>query len=174
MRLSVREYSEQRNISYETTRRQLKTYTKELSGHVFKEGNTRYLDEEAVSFLDTKRQNKTQVRVEPESTALAERDEQIKALQASIVTFSTKLTTATEESKEAYRKLSETTAELSNVRLELLEEQHKREQAEEQVRQLQAKLESLEQPPAEPEPTEPTPTAPEQAEPNKKPWWKFW
>lgn len=174
MKITVREYAEQREISYETVRRQLLTYRKQLSGHVFSEGRTRYLDEEAVSFLDTKRQSKTQVRVEPESTALAERDTKIKTLQAQIIEFSTQIAEATEESKEAYKKLLEKTEELSNVRLELLEEQHKREQAEEQVRQLQAKLESLEQPPAEPEPTEPTPTAPEQAEPNKKPWWKFW
>lgn len=167
MKMTVREYAEQRSISYETVRRQLLTYRKQLSGHVFFEGRTRYLDEEAVSFLDTKRQEKTQVL---QSTD----DEQIKTLQASVVAFSTKLATATEESNKAYKKLLEKTEELSNVRLELLEEQHKREQAEEQVRQLQAKLENLEQPPAEPEPTEPTPTAPEQAEPNKKPWWKFW
>ena len=167
MKMTVREYAEQRSISYETVRRQLLTYRKQLSGHIFLEGRTRYLDEEAVSFLDTKRQEKTQVL---QSTD----DEQIKTLQASVVAFSTKLATATEESNKAYKKLLEKTEELSNVRLELLEEQHKREQAEEQVRQLQAKLESLEQPPAEPEPTEPTPTAPEQAEPNKKPWWKFW
>jgi len=174
MKMTVREYAEQRSISYETVRRQLLTYRKQLSGHIFLEGRTRYLDEEAVSFLDTKRQEKTQVLQSTDLAVSAEKDEQIKTLQASVVTFSTKLATATEESNKAYKKLLEKTEELSNVRLELLKEQHKREQAEEQVRQLQAKLESLEQPPAEPEPTEPTPTAPEQAEPNKKPWWKFW
>lgn len=55
MFVSIKEYAESKGISYESVRRQIPKYEKELNGHIVKRNNTRYLDEYAVSFLNTKR-----------------------------------------------------------------------------------------------------------------------
>ena len=53
--ISIKDYAYQKNISYEAVRQQVKRYEKQLGEHVVKVGRTKYLDEEAVAFLDDKR-----------------------------------------------------------------------------------------------------------------------
>lgn len=54
--ISLKDYAEQKNISYEAVRKQVVRYADELEGHLIKDGRQRYLDAEAVAFLDAKRQ----------------------------------------------------------------------------------------------------------------------
>ena len=53
--ISMKDYSKQKNISYEAVRKQVVRYKTELEGHIFKRDRTQFLDEYAVDFLDQKR-----------------------------------------------------------------------------------------------------------------------
>lgn len=61
MELSVKQYAQSRVISYEAVRRQLKTYSEELEGHVRKKNRNTYLDEEAQKILDEHRKERAVV-----------------------------------------------------------------------------------------------------------------
>lgn len=63
--ISLNDYARQKNISYEAVRKQVVRYANELEGHVFNEGRQRFLDEEAVAFLDAKRQKNPAAVVVP-------------------------------------------------------------------------------------------------------------
>lgn len=54
--ISLKDYAKNNNVSYEAVRQQVVRYKNELSGHVIKDGRQQFLDEEAVAFLDNKRQ----------------------------------------------------------------------------------------------------------------------
>ena len=54
--ISLNDYARQHNISYEAVRKQVVRYADELGEHIMNDGRQRFLDEEAVAFLDAKRQ----------------------------------------------------------------------------------------------------------------------
>lgn len=54
--ISMKDYAEQKNISYEAVRKSVARYKDELEGHIIKVDRTQFLDDEAVAFLDEKRQ----------------------------------------------------------------------------------------------------------------------
>lgn len=54
--ISLRDYAAQKGITYEAVRQQVIRYKDELEGHIIKDGRQQFLDEEAISFLDSKRQ----------------------------------------------------------------------------------------------------------------------
>lgn len=82
MRVSMKDYAAQKNVTYEAVRQQVKRYKEELKGHIFVEGRTRFLDEFAVEFLDEKR-NKSPVTVITNNYAdeLAAAKDEIEALK---------------------------------------------------------------------------------------------
>ena len=56
---SIKNYADNRHVSYEAVRKQIKKYSKELEGLVYKKGRTTFLTEEAIDFLDSHRQDRT-------------------------------------------------------------------------------------------------------------------
>lgn len=54
--ISLKEYARIKSISYEAVRQQVTRYREELGDHVVKDGRQQFLDEEAVAFLDERRQ----------------------------------------------------------------------------------------------------------------------
>lgn len=54
--ISMKDYAEQKGISYEAVRRSVNRYKEELEGHIVVQNRTKFLDDEAVAFLDSKRQ----------------------------------------------------------------------------------------------------------------------
>lgn len=76
---SIKNYAENRHISYEAVRKQIKKYSKELEGLTYKKGRTTFLTEEASNFLDEHRQERAVVI---EQTDNLERLEQLKAESA--------------------------------------------------------------------------------------------
>ena len=54
--VSLKAYAEQKRVSYEAVRQQVIRYKKELGNHIIHDGRQQFLDEEAVAFLDEKRQ----------------------------------------------------------------------------------------------------------------------
>lgn len=53
--ISIKDYAKSKMVSYEAIRKQITRYKEELEGHIIKVGRTQYLDDEAISFLDSKR-----------------------------------------------------------------------------------------------------------------------
>lgn len=53
--VTLKEYAELKNISYEAVRKQVKRYAKELEEHIIVQNRTKYLDEYAVEYLNQKR-----------------------------------------------------------------------------------------------------------------------
>lgn len=96
--ISLKDYAKQNNISYEAVRKQVARYKKDLEGHIIKDNRTQFLDEEAVAFLDAKREKSPVVIVQQD------KDEKIKRLE--------------EESKA----LLQTIAMLQDKQLQLQEE----------------------------------------------------
>lgn len=76
--ISLKDYAAQKNISYEAVRQQVVRYKDELAGHVIRDGRQQFLDEEAVAFLDAKRQKN------PVAIIQMDKDEQIEALEEQV------------------------------------------------------------------------------------------
>lgn len=76
--ISLKDYAAQKNISYEAVRQQVVRYKDDLGGHVIRDGRQQFLDEEAVAFLDAKRQKN------PVSIIQMDKDEQIETLEAQV------------------------------------------------------------------------------------------
>lgn len=62
--ISMKEYAEKHDISYEAVRKQVKRYQNDLKPHIHKVGRVNYLDEEAEAFLDEKRSKNPVIVVE--------------------------------------------------------------------------------------------------------------
>ena len=73
--ISLKDYAKQNNISYEAVRQQVVRYKDELSEHIIRDGRQQFLDEEAVTFLDAKRQKN------PVAIIQQDKDETIEALR---------------------------------------------------------------------------------------------
>ena len=54
--VTIAEYAKSRGISRQAAGNSVNKYKKELAGHITRDGNCRYLDEEAVRILDEHRQ----------------------------------------------------------------------------------------------------------------------
>lgn len=54
--ISLKDYAKQNRISYEAVRQQVVRYKDDLEGHIIRDGRQQFLDEEAVAFLDARRQ----------------------------------------------------------------------------------------------------------------------
>ena len=73
--ITLRDYAKQNNVSYEAVRKQVVRYAAELGDHIIKDGRQQFLDEEAVAFLDGKRQKN------PVAIIQMDKDETIDALR---------------------------------------------------------------------------------------------
>lgn len=62
--ISLKEYAKEKGVSYEAIRKQVKKYINELEGHIIKIDRIQYLDDEAVSFLDSRRLKKSVISME--------------------------------------------------------------------------------------------------------------
>ena len=92
--ISLRDYADQRNITYEAVRQQVARYKVELEGHVIKDGRQRFLDEEAVAILDGKR-NKSPVTIIQQN-----KDEEIEVLRQQKEAFLLKIAAQADEIAE--------------------------------------------------------------------------
>lgn len=82
--ISIKDYAKENGVSYEAVRRQIDRYKAELEGHIHKQGRTRFLDDEAVAFLQEHRL-KEPVAVyqgSPDAELIAELKEKIRSLEA--------------------------------------------------------------------------------------------
>lgn len=121
--ISIKDYAKQNNISYEAVRQQVVRYKKELEGHLIKDGRQQFLDEEAVSFLDAKRQKN------PVAIIQMDKDERIENLERENKNLLIKIAEQAEELRTADKALAEVNVLLLNAakdkeRVEVLEAQN--------------------------------------------------
>ena len=73
--LTIKEYAQKKNVSYEAVRKQIQKYKdNELKDHIIRKNKTQYLDEYAVDFLDNRR------RESPIMVIQMDKDEEIERL----------------------------------------------------------------------------------------------
>lgn len=109
--ISIKEYAKNKGVSYEAVRKQVDRYKGELKGHISKVNRTRYLDEEAVEFLDSKRTETPIVIMDHD------KDEEILRLEMENKTLLLKVA----ELQEALLKEKDQVKLLQNEKIELLE-----------------------------------------------------
>lgn len=73
--ISLKDYAKENNVSYEAVRQQVVRYKDELGCHVIRDGRQQFLDEDAVAFLDSKRQKN------PVAIIQIDKDEKIEELE---------------------------------------------------------------------------------------------
>lgn len=76
--ISLKDYAAEKGISYEAVRQQVVRYKEELDPHIIRDGRQQFLDEEAVAFLDAKRQKN------PVAIIQQDKNEQIEALEEQV------------------------------------------------------------------------------------------
>jgi hypothetical protein len=83
--ISIKDYANRKCVSYEAIRKQVARYRDELEGHVFIQGRTQYMDEEAVAFLDQKRAANPVVVMEEQ------KNDELEALQMKVEALTNQL-----------------------------------------------------------------------------------
>ena len=100
--MTLKQYAESKNVSYEAVRKQVIKYKKELADHIIRKDGVQYLDQDAIAFLSEKRRHSPLVIVHEENT------DRIKELEAEVESLRAKLMTAQDEIMNTQRKLIET------------------------------------------------------------------
>lgn len=137
--ISLKDYAEQKNVSYEAVRQQVVRYKDELEGHVIRDGRQQFLDEDAVAFLDGKRQKN------PVTIIQQSRDERIEELEREKENYLTQIAALSTRIAELSEWKAEKAVEIAeaNQKQQLLEDKSK--QLQEMDRQCQeAKKEAAE------------------------------
>ena len=99
--MTLKQYADSRNVSYEAVRRQVVKYRKEIADHIVRKDGVQYLDQDAIAFLSEKRRASPLVVVHETNT------EKITELEAEIEALRAKLMTSQDETVQAQRKLLE-------------------------------------------------------------------
>lgn len=109
--ISIQDYATQKGVSYEAVRKQIDRYKEDLDGHIITQGRKRFLDDEAVSFLDEKRNSNPIVIMEQS------KDDEIRQLQAENKELLLKLCMAQERLLHDADRIAELTAEVHELKL---------------------------------------------------------
>lgn len=115
----MREYAAQKGVSYEAVRKQVNRYKKQLEGHISKVSRTQYLDDEAVAFLDGKRQESPVILLQ------MDKDEEIQRLSDENKALLVKVA----ELQDALLREKDTVKELQTEKIALLEAKQEQEAA---------------------------------------------
>lgn len=89
--MTIKQFAESQNVTYEAVRKQIVSYGEELKEHIIRNGRTQYLDEWAVEFLTKRR------RENPVILLSQDKDETIELLKSQIETLRVQLMTAQSE-----------------------------------------------------------------------------
>lgn len=84
---TIRDYARDHRVSYEAIRSQVSRYREDLDGHIITKGRTKYLDDFAVEFLNSKRKD------DPVSVVTVEKSEIIDSLRDQVEALKNELMT---------------------------------------------------------------------------------
>lgn len=99
--ISLKEYAKKNKISYEAVRKQVKVYEEQLTDHIHIQKRTRYLDEEAEAFLDTKREKEIVVLIDDQKDTTEELIKENNALKEKIIFLQEQYIAKTEQLAQA-------------------------------------------------------------------------
>ena len=129
--ITIKDYANNHNVSYEAVRKQLRRYADQLEGHITRKNRTQYLDEYAEQFLTEKRQQSVVIVREQA------REDELEALRKEVSDLRFRLMSAT----ETIMKNQEKIIELQDERAELLLEKSKQAHLLETAREREVALE---------------------------------
>lgn len=89
--VTIKQYADSQNVTYEAVRKQIVGYGEELKDHIIRKGRTQYLDEWAVEFLTARR------RENPIILLSRDKDEEIEDLRTQVESLQAQLMTAQNE-----------------------------------------------------------------------------
>ena len=149
MMISIKDYAQSKGVTYEAVRKQIGRYSAELEGHISKTGKTQMLDEYAVEFLDSKRNNNAvavfnvqrNAEIDDLKAQVAEMEAQIEAAKAKVLEQAEELKKSAEKQLLLEADKSSIREEELKKREELMEKHAKRE--EEHYNKLSAKDEEI-------------------------------
>jgi hypothetical protein len=120
--ISLKDYAKQNNVTYEAVRQQVIRYADELGEHIIRDGRQQLLDEEAVAFLDAKRQKNPVVIIQQD------KDEIIEQLRKEKEQLLTKIASQADKISELSEWKSDNAVAIaeSNHRQQLLEDGEKK------------------------------------------------
>lgn len=139
--VSLKEYAEQKNVSYEAVRQQVVRYKNDLGDHIIHDGRQQFLDEEAVAFLDEKRQKN------PVTVIQQDKNERLEALEEQVKQLLLKTAAQADHIAELSEWKAEKAVAIAGVEQQklLLEERTKRmEQLESAAKEAMDKLQEAE------------------------------
>lgn len=135
--VSIRDYAKMNNVSYEAIRQQVKRYEDELNGHIIKQNRTQFLDDVAVDILDQHRKENPVVIINKDTDSrLKQLEDENKNLLIKVAQQADKISQLNEDLKNKIEQM--TSLLLENNEKTLLLEQ-KKEQLNQQVKQLKAR-----------------------------------
>lgn len=117
--MTIRQYAESQNVTYEAVRKQIVRFKEDLKGHIVRKDRTQYLDKWAVEFLTERR------RENPIILVSQDKDEEIEAMKAQIEALRVQLMTAQTEllrSQEERLKAQDRIIELQDEAKKTLED----------------------------------------------------
>ena len=95
--VTIKQYAESQNVTYEAVRKQIVRYTDDLKDHIARKGRTQYLDRWAVEFLTKRRRENPVILLSQDKDEVIETMKQeIESLKAQLVTAQNKLLEAQE------------------------------------------------------------------------------
>lgn len=149
---TIKQYAVRHQVSYEAIRKQVERYQKDLEGHIFQKGKAKYLDDDAVAFLDARRRDSPVIVYEQERKEIEKAlQEEVDRLRLYAIELQNKIidlqaeTMKYIETKALYAALLETdkktTSELEAMRLQHTDDLVKIGIAEERLTALEARRE---------------------------------
>ena len=98
--LSIKQFAEQQNVSYEAIRTQVKRYSEELKDHIIRKNRTQYLDEWAIDFLEKKRKENPVILMNmDQNTQIEELQAQVEILKNKLMQSQDKVIALQEEAR---------------------------------------------------------------------------
>lgn len=116
---TIREYADEKQVTYEAVRRQIHRYSKELKGHISIQNRTQYLDDWAIEFLSERR------RQSPVVVIQEDQQEEIEKLKQQVAELQEKLSKATEQAMTSEKANMSYREKLITVQQENIELQKK-------------------------------------------------
>ena len=106
---TITQYAAENGVSYQAVSQQIKRYSDKLEGHIIKQGKTRYLDEEAVTFLN---QHRIGTKISVINSDNVSRIEQLESQNKALLTKIVELQDKAIKDKESYIALQDKYSEL--------------------------------------------------------------
>ena len=142
--MTVRQYAEQKGVTYEAARRLVQKYRPQLKEHIVTKNRTQLLDEVAVEFLNEHRRMSPLVVVrEDDAGRINDLERQVESLRAQLMTAQTELLKSQQDVIELQRQAAamiETQAQYSQLLEDHKHAEADRDQAQAELEQVKTQL----------------------------------